>query len=178
MTLLLLGLYLITGVATSGTAFISAPSRHQMTTTTFMAAEERRVFDSEHLQASLGGRQQQQQQQQKLQRSTTTDRRVIPWVSIAVLLNILFFFRSIAAPFFDPLVSTYYTNLLIYTTLSVLFVGACRIYILCTLKHILLTPHLLPPRSVILVYSFNRANHARPQPHRYTFLYLHSYTFG
>ena len=35
-----------------------------------------------------------------------TDRRVIPWVSIAILLNILFFFRSIAAPFFDPLVSS------------------------------------------------------------------------
>lgn len=32
------------------------------------------------------------------------ERRVIPWVSIAVLLNFLFFFRSFAAPFFDPLV--------------------------------------------------------------------------
>eukprot|EP00580_Thalassiosira_gravida_P018562 CAMPEP_0201659352 /NCGR_PEP_ID=MMETSP0494-20130426/2169_1 /ASSEMBLY_ACC=CAM_ASM_000839 /TAXON_ID=420259 /ORGANISM="Thalassiosira gravida, Strain GMp14c1" /LENGTH=1330 /DNA_ID=CAMNT_0048136815 /DNA_START=37 /DNA_END=4029 /DNA_ORIENTATION=- len=30
-------------------------------------------------------------------------RRVIPWVSIIVLMTILFFFRSFAAPFFDPL---------------------------------------------------------------------------
>ena len=35
-----------------------------------------------------------------------SDRRVIPWVSIAVLIKFLFFFRSFAAPFFDPLVST------------------------------------------------------------------------
>ena len=33
-------------------------------------------------------------------------RRVVPWISIVVLVNILFFFRSFAAPFFDPLVST------------------------------------------------------------------------
>ena len=39
------------------------------------------------------------------QDSAGDDRQVIPWVSIAVLLNILFFFRSFAAPFFDPLVS-------------------------------------------------------------------------
>mmetsp|Transcript_868 Transcript_868/g.1806 ORF Transcript_868/g.1806 Transcript_868/m.1806 type:complete len:1249 (-) Transcript_868:19-3765(-) len=32
-----------------------------------------------------------------------SDRRVVPWISIAVLMNILFFFRSFAAPFFDPL---------------------------------------------------------------------------
>ena len=32
-------------------------------------------------------------------------RRVLPWISIVVLVNILFFFRSFAAPFFDPLVS-------------------------------------------------------------------------
>ena len=32
-------------------------------------------------------------------------RRVVPWLSIVVLVNILFFFRSFAAPFFDPLVS-------------------------------------------------------------------------
>lgn len=113
MTLLVLGLFLITGVAaTSDTTTTSTPSRHQATTTAAttatMTEEERRVFDFEHLQANLGG--QQQQQQQKLQRSTT-DRRVIPWVSIAVLLNILFFFRSIAAPFFDPLVSTILTYL-------------------------------------------------------------------
>jgi hypothetical protein len=36
---------------------------------------------------------------------SASDRRVIPWVSIAILMNILFFFRSFAAPFFDPLVS-------------------------------------------------------------------------
>lgn len=39
------------------------------------------------------------------QPSSSSDRRVIPWVSIAILMNILFFFRSFAAPFFDPLVS-------------------------------------------------------------------------
>lgn len=39
------------------------------------------------------------------QSATSSDRRVIPWVSIAILMNILFFFRSFAAPFFDPLVS-------------------------------------------------------------------------
>ena len=108
---LLLGLFLITtGVATSDTTTTATPSRHQMktaattTTTATMMTEQRRVFDYERLRAyNLGGRQ--QQQKQKLQQSTT-DRRVIPWVSIAVLLNILFFFRSIAAPFFDPLVST------------------------------------------------------------------------
>jgi len=119
MILPLLGLFLITGVATSDTTTTSTPSRHQMktaaaatttttttTTTTMMAEEQRRVFDYERLQAyNLGGRQQQLQQQQ-----STTDRRVIPWVSIAVLLNILFFFRSIAAPFFDPLVSTNILN--------------------------------------------------------------------
>jgi hypothetical protein len=44
------------------------------------------------------------QQQQSRQKDDTGDRRVIPWVSIAVLLNFLFFFRSFAAPFFDPLV--------------------------------------------------------------------------
>ena len=32
-------------------------------------------------------------------------RRVVPWISIVALVNILFFFRSFAAPFFDPLVS-------------------------------------------------------------------------
>ncbi|KAL7552792.1 hypothetical protein ACHAWF_016043, partial [Thalassiosira exigua] len=30
-------------------------------------------------------------------------RRVVPWISVAVLLTVLFFFRSFAAPFFDPL---------------------------------------------------------------------------
>lgn len=45
------------------------------------------------------------QQKQSRQKDDTGDRRVIPWVSIAVLLNFLFFFRSFAAPFFDPLVS-------------------------------------------------------------------------
>ena len=44
------------------------------------------------------------------QDSAGDDRQVIPWVSIAVLLNILFFFRSFAAPFFDPLVSWYVWN--------------------------------------------------------------------
>jgi hypothetical protein len=110
---LLLGLFLITtGVATSDTTTTATPSRHQMktaatttTTATMMTEEQRRVFDYERLRAYNLGGQQQQQQKQKLQQSTT-DRRVIPWVSIAVLLNILFFFRSIAAPFFDPLVST------------------------------------------------------------------------
>jgi hypothetical protein len=77
-------------------------------TTTMMTEEQRRGFDYERLQAyNLGGRQQQQKQKQQ---QSTTDRRVIPWVSIAVLLNILFFFRSIAAPFFDPLVSTNILN--------------------------------------------------------------------
>mmetsp|Transcript_16000 Transcript_16000/g.29014 ORF Transcript_16000/g.29014 Transcript_16000/m.29014 type:complete len:902 (-) Transcript_16000:1417-4122(-) len=38
-----------------------------------------------------------------LKRQGESDRRVIPWMSIAILMNILFFFRSFAAPFFDPL---------------------------------------------------------------------------
>lgn len=42
----------------------------------------------------------------------SSDRRVIPWVSIAILMNILFFFRSFAAPFFDPLVSGCYVSIL------------------------------------------------------------------
>lgn len=29
----------------------------------------------------------------------------MPWLSIIILLNVLFFFKSFAAPFFDPLVS-------------------------------------------------------------------------
>ena len=43
--------------------------------------------------------------QREEKQTTSSDRRVIPWVSIAILMNILFFFRSFAAPFFDPLVS-------------------------------------------------------------------------
>lgn len=133
MILLLLGLFLITGVATSYTTTTATPSRHQMTTTaTMMTEEQRRVFDYERLQAYNLGGQQQQQQKQKLQQSTT-DRRVIPWVSIAVLLNILFFFRSIAAPFFDPLVSTNILNCSCWTYKLCIFVGACRIiHVLCT----------------------------------------------
>jgi ABC-type Fe3+ transport system permease subunit len=101
--ILLLGLFLIStsGMVTSDT-YSATPSRHQMTTTAPMMTEQRR--------SNLESQQQQQQQQQKQQQQSTTDRRVIPWVSIAVLLNILFFFRSIAAPFFDPLVSITYNN--------------------------------------------------------------------
>ena len=43
-------------------------------------------------------------------RGDTSDRRVIPWVSVAVLLNFLFFFRSVAAPFFDPLVRVFHAG--------------------------------------------------------------------
>lgn len=40
------------------------------------------------------------------------DRRAnsMPWLSIIILLNVLFFFKSFAAPFFDPLVSIYYLS--------------------------------------------------------------------
>jgi hypothetical protein len=112
--ILLLGLFLIStsGVVTSDVTNSATPSRHQKMTTTAttpMMTEQRRVFDFERLQANLDHRQQ-QQKLQKQQQQSTTDRRVIPWVSIAVLLNILFFFRSIAAPFFDPLVSITYNN--------------------------------------------------------------------
>jgi len=34
------------------------------------------------------------------------DHRAMPWASIVILISILFFFRSFAAPFFDPLVSS------------------------------------------------------------------------
>jgi biopolymer transport protein ExbD len=119
--ILLLGFFLITGVmVTSDVTNSATPSRHQKMTTTStatatspMMTEQRRVFDFERLQANLDHRQHRQhqrQQQQKQRQQSTTDRRVIPWVSIAVLLNILFFFRSIAAPFFDPLVSNTYNN--------------------------------------------------------------------
>ena len=40
-------------------------------------------------------------------RDRSDRRRVMPWVSIAILMNVLFFFRSFAAPFFDPLVSVF-----------------------------------------------------------------------
>jgi hypothetical protein len=122
--ILLLGLFLIStsGVMVTSDTYSATPSRHQKMTTTStstasspMMTEQRRVFDFERLQANLDHRQHRQhrqhhQQQQKQQQQSTTDRRVIPWVSIAVLLNILFFFRSIAAPFFDPLVSNTYNN--------------------------------------------------------------------
>lgn len=84
------------------TTTTTTQTRHQATTA------KRRVFDFERLERkeihhNKPSRQQRQQPPQMLQQQT--DRRVIPWVSIAILLNILFFFRSIAAPFFDPLVS-------------------------------------------------------------------------
>ena len=44
------------------------------------------------------------QKETEERRPNRSDRRVIPWVSVAILVIILFFFRSFAAPFFDPLV--------------------------------------------------------------------------
>ncbi len=80
--------------ATTTTTTTTTPTRHQSTTA------KRRVFDFERLERNeIHHNKPPQMLQQE------TDRRVIPWVSIAILLNILFFFRSIAAPFFDPLVS-------------------------------------------------------------------------
>ena len=45
-----------------------------------------------------------QKERAEERRPNRSDRRVIPWVSVAILVIILFFFRSFAAPFFDPLV--------------------------------------------------------------------------
>jgi hypothetical protein len=94
--------FAIAATTTTTTKTTTTPTRHQSTTA------KRRVFDFERLERkeihhNKPSRQQRQQPPQMLQQQT--DRRVIPWVSIAILLNILFFFRSIAAPFFDPLVS-------------------------------------------------------------------------
>jgi len=87
-----------TVATTTTTTTTTTPGRNQETTA------KRRVFGLERFERShKPSWQQRQQPHQPLQQQT--DRRVIPWVSIAILLNILFFFRSIAAPFFDPLVS-------------------------------------------------------------------------
>ncbi len=89
-------------------AACNAPTVETTTTPTLSRNQEmtaeRGVFGLERFERShKPSWQQRQQPPQPLQQQT--DRRVIPWVSIAILLNILFFFRSIAAPFFDPLVS-------------------------------------------------------------------------
>ena len=57
---------------------------------------------------------------------SSSDRRVIPWVSIAILMNILFFFRSFAAPFFDPLVSVWFALIIIKHLCRVYSVGSTR----------------------------------------------------
>ena len=46
----------------------------------------------------------QQQQQQGGDDHRSDKRRVMPWLSVTILIFILIFFRSFAAPFFDPLV--------------------------------------------------------------------------
>lgn len=71
------------------------------------AAKERTTIltPSKHQQRSKKMKLSVETSYQQEQDSASADRQVIPWVSIAVLLNILFFFRSFAAPFFDPLVS-------------------------------------------------------------------------
>jgi hypothetical protein len=92
-------------VATTTTT--TTPTRHQATTT------KRRFLDFDRLQWKEL-RSHAPSRQQPLKSLQENDRRVIPWVSIAILLNILFFFRSIAAPFFDPLVSHARYPVLVY----------------------------------------------------------------
>lgn len=80
-------------------------------------------------------------------------RRVVPWLSIVVLVNILFFFRSFAAPFFDPLVSKK---------------TFCISYVLL-LVQLPFSHHYL---------SNHRENHVKQLLIQYTFHYLPSYTYG
>ncbi|KAL7520746.1 hypothetical protein ACHAWX_005456 [Stephanocyclus meneghinianus] len=96
------------------------------------------------------------QQQQSRQKDDTGDRRVIPWVSIAVLLNFLFFFRSFAAPFFDPLgeprratASTIY-----FTFLAFIYVWLASVTTLTIVPHVSTNYNVIIATALFFYMSF------------------------
>jgi len=120
-----------------GAAF-NAPSRRSFvakaTPSHAATAVEARVLERKKNRRSSSELKQPQKKRPQVPHEHS-DRRVMPWVSIVILMNILFFFRSFAAPFFDPLgeprqatASTVYFSLLAFlyfwlasvTTLTVL----------------------------------------------------------
>ena len=67
-------------------------------------SKERSILPYAKRDKQYNGKKQQQQQQQGGDDHRSDKRRVMPWLSVTILIFILIFFRSFAAPFFDPLV--------------------------------------------------------------------------
>ena len=65
-------------------------------------------------------------------------RRVVPWISIFALVNILFFFRSFAAPFFDPLVSLCISSCVLLLIYCLTHLTIYRFYSCSTAFHLII----------------------------------------
>jgi hypothetical protein len=120
----------------------TTPTRHQVTTA------KRRFLDFDRVH-----RKEIRRHESSIQQTLESDRRVIPWVSIAILLNILFFFRSFAAPFFDPLVSCTISALVQYHNGISQFLSGRTPSSDCFLG--LFFPACIPLRLVSSSYCFN-----------------------